>query len=281
MPILINKIPLFVFMVQDKVTAPSILQMKGTQPITCLTSYDYTTARLVDEAGIDIILVGDSLGGVMLGYENTIPVKMEEMLHHTLAVSRGVKRALVIGDMPFMSYQASDEDAVRNAGRFVKEARAHAVKIEGGEEMCPRVKAIVNAGIPVMGHIGLTPQSINKFGGYKVQGREEGRAEQLLSDAKALEKAGCFSIVLECVPSSLAKKITGAVSIPTIGIGAGLDCDGQVLVIHDMLGLTAGNFKPKFVKQYAQLGEQTQNAVKKFAEEVRGKKFPAKEFCYD
>ncbi|MFH1225633.1 MAG: 3-methyl-2-oxobutanoate hydroxymethyltransferase [Candidatus Diapherotrites archaeon] len=264
-----------------KVTVPAVMQMKGSAPIVCLTAYDYTTARMVDEAGIDIILVGDSLGGVVLGYENTIPVKMEEMLHHTLAVSRGARRALVVGDMPFMSYQASDEDAVRNAGRFVKEAGAHAVKIEGGTEMCPRVKAIVNAGIPVMGHIGLTPQSINKFGGYKVQGREEERAKQLVADAKALEEAGCFSVVLECVPSSPAKKITASVSIPTIGIGAGLDCDGQVLVIHDLLGLTPGEFRPKFVKRYAQLGAHASEAIKKFAEEVRGKKFPEKEFCYE
>ncbi|MBU0662895.1 3-methyl-2-oxobutanoate hydroxymethyltransferase [Candidatus Micrarchaeota archaeon] len=264
-----------------KITAPAILHMKGTSLITCLTAYDYSTARIVDDAGIDIILVGDSLGGVMLGYENTIPVKMDEMLHHTLAVSRGVKRALVIGDMPFMSYQAGDEEAVRNAGRFIKEAGAHAIKIEGGAEMAPRARAIVNAGIPVMGHIGLTPQSIHRFGGHKVQGRDEARAEQLLADAKALEKAGCFSIVLECIPPALAKKITESISIPTIGIGAGIGCDGQVLVIHDMLGLTPGNFRPKFVKQYAQLGEQTRTAIKQFADEVRNRKFPTKEFCYD
>lgn len=263
------------------VTAPAIAGMKGRAKITCLTAYDYVTACLVDEAGIDIILVGDSLGSVVLGYENTIPVTMEEMLHHCRAVSRGAKSALLVGDMPFMSYQPCDADAVRNAGRFVKEGRMHAVKIEGGEEMSVRVKAIVNSGIPVMGHIGLTPQSIHRFGGYRVQGKDEARASQLVEDAKALEKAGCFSLVLECVPSALAKKITNAVSVPTIGIGAGLDCDGQVLVIHDLLGLTPGGFKPKFVKRYAELGGQASEAIRKFAEEVREKKFPTGEFSYE
>lgn len=229
--------------------------------LSMLTAYDYSTACLLDEAGINGILVGDSLGNVILGYEDTISVTMEDMIHHGAAVARGAKNALVVVDMPFMSYQTSVYDALCNAGRLMKEARANAVKLEGGKEVVPQIKAIVQAGIPVMGHLGLTPQSVNAFGGYKVQGRDVAAAQKLLEDAKALEEAGVFAMVLECVPSALAEKITEAVSVPTIGIGAGAGCDGQILVYQDMLAMFS-DYTPKFVKRYANIGEAMKQAFR-------------------
>ena len=223
------------------------------EKISMLTAYDYSTAKLMDEAGINGILVGDSLGMVMLGYEDTLPVTMEDMIHHTAAVCRGAKNTLVVGDMPFMSYQVSVEEAVYNAGRLMKEGRCQAVKLEGGASVCPQIRAITNASIPVMAHIGLTPQSINAFGGFKVQGKSEEAAKKLLEDAKAVEEAGAFAVVLECVPAKLAELISKSISIPTIGIGAGAGCDGQILVYQDMLGLFS-DFTPKFVKKYANVG---------------------------
>ncbi len=249
------------------------------EPIVMITAYDYPTARVVDEAGVDIILVGDSLGMVVLGYENTLPVTMEEMLIHTAAVVRGSERALVVGDMPFMSYQLSPQQALDNAGRFIKEAGAHAVKLEGGEEVLEAIRKITSAGIPVMGHIGLTPQSIHRIGGYRVQGKDEEGAARLKKDAKLLEEAGCFSVVLEAVPAQLAKEITESLSIPTIGIGAGPHCDGQVLVFHDVVGIFQ-EFKPKFVKRYANLRQQMLDAVKSYVEEVRSGVFPDEEHSY-
>ena len=249
------------------------------EPIVMITAYDYPSAQMVDEAGVDIILVGDSLGMVVLGYENTLPVTMEDMLRHTAAVVRGAKRAMVVGDMPFMSYQLSPEQALDNAGRFIKEAGAHAVKLEGGEEVLEAIQKITSAGIPVMGHIGLTPQSIHRIGGYRVQGRDEETALKLKRDAKLLEKAGCFSIVLEAVPVELAKEITESLEIPTIGIGAGPYCDGQVLVYHDVLGIFQ-EFKPKFVKRYANLRASIIDAVKSYVEEVRSREFPDEEHSY-
>ena len=242
------------------------------EKITMLTAYDYPFAQMIDEAGIDIILVGDSLGMVVLGYESTLPVSMEEMLHHIRAVKRAVKRAFLIGDMPFMSYQTSVEEAVRNAGRFMK-AGCDAVKLEGGQEVTDKVAAIVKAGIPVLGHIGLTPQSIAQLGGYRVQGKDVQSAKKLLQDALALEKAGVFGIVLECVPYQLAKLITTRCSVLTIGIGAGPYCDGQVLVIHDLLGLTPGH-KPKFVKTYVNLAPQIKQALFQYQTEVKKGTFP-------
>ncbi len=252
---------------------------EAKEPIVMITAYDYPSAQMVDEAGVDIILVGDSLGMVVLGYENTLPVTMEDMLSHTAAVVRGAQRALVVGDMPFMSYQISPEQALENAGRFIKEAGAHAVKLEGGEEVLDAIRKIVDAGIPVMGHIGLTPQSIHRIGGYRVQGKNEEQAVRLKRDAKLLEEAGCFSLVLEAVPAQLAKEITESLSIPTIGIGAGPYCDGQVLVYHDVLGIFQ-EFKPKFVKRYDNLRERVISAVKKYASEVRERTFPDEEHSY-
>ncbi len=249
------------------------------EPIVMITAYDYPSAQMVDEVGVDIILVGDSLGMVVLGYENTLPVTMEDMLRHTAAVVRGAKRTMVVGDMPFMSYQLSPEQALDNAGRFIKEAGAHAVKLEGGEEVLEAIQKITSAGIPVMGHIGLTPQSIHRIGGYRVQGRDEETALKLKRDAKLLEKAGCFSIVLEAVPVELAKEITESLEIPTIGIGAGPYCDGQVLVYHDVLGIFQ-EFKPKFVKRYANLRASIIDAVKSYVEEVRSREFPDEEHSY-
>lgn len=237
-----------------------------------LTSYDYAFAGIVDQAGIDSILVGDSLGNVMLGYPSTIPVTIEEMIHHTKAVTRGAQRPLIIIDMPFMSYHESIEQARRNAGRMIKETGADAVKLEGGVRMKEVIRALVDIEIPVMGHIGLTPQSVNRIGGYKVQGKGK-EAEGLIRDAQAVEEAGAFSVVLECVPRKLAKEITEMLTIPTIGIGAGPDCDGQVLVIHDLLGLSVG-FRPKFVKKYINMREQMDSAIKKYIEEVRSGAFP-------
>lgn len=247
--------------------------------LSMLTAYDYSTAKLEDEAGINGILVGDSLGNVVLGYDDTIPVTMEDMIHHGAAVARGAKDALVVIDMPFMSYQISVEDALRNAGRLMKEGHAGAVKLEGGEEVCPQIRAIVNAGIPVMAHLGLTPQSIHAFGGFKVQGKTEAAAKKLLEDAKRVQEAGAFSVVLEAVPSKLAAMITEELDIPTIGIGAGNGCDGQILVYQDMLGMFS-DFTPKFVKRYANVGEVMKEAFRSYIEEVESGAFPAKENEY-
>ena len=244
-----------------------------------LTVYDYLSTRILDEAGIPILLVGDSLGMVMLGHATTLPVTMEDMLHHAKAVARGARQALLVGDMPFMSYQASVDDAVRNAGRFVQEGGMHAVKLEGGGSVVEITRRLTDAGIPVMGHLGLTPQSVHQMGGFKVQGKTDAQATRILADAKALEKAGAFSIVLEGMPSKLAAEITHALRIPTIGIGAGPACDGQVLVFHDMLGLTTGK-APKFVKRYANLAEEISRAVTTYAEDVRTGKFPGPEHEY-
>ena len=247
--------------------------------LSMLTAYDYSTAKLIDEAGINSILVGDSLGNVMLGYENTLYVTMEDMIHHSAAVARGAKNALVVTDMPFMSYHTSVYDAVVNAGRLVKEGHAQAVKLEGGVDMCDRIEAIVKAQIPVCAHLGLTPQSINAFGGHKVQGRGEEAAQKILDDARAVEQAGAFAVVLECVPAKLAKKITETVSIPTIGIGAGPDTDGQVLVYQDMLAMFS-DFKPKFVKQFANVGEIMRQAFTDYHNSLQEGSFPSEEHCY-
>lgn len=264
----------------DKVTVPHILKMKQRgEKITCLTAYDYSFARILDEAGIEMLLVGDSLGCVVQGNPNTLAVTMDEMIYHTRLVARGRKRALVIGDMPFLSYQASREQALINAGRFLKEAGAEAVKLEGGVALKETIAAIVSAGIPVMGHIGLTPQSVHQFGGYKIQGREKASREIILRDAEAVQEAGAFSVVLEGVPLDLAREITERLTIPTIGIGAGTHCDGQVLVIHDMLGLF-DDFTPKFVKRYADLKSVMTGAVKSYIGEVKERKFPAEEHSF-
>ena len=247
--------------------------------LTMLTAYDYSTAKLIDASGIDSVLVGDSLGMVMLGYEDTLSVTMEDMIHHTKAVARGVKDALVVSDLPFMSYQTSVYDAVVNAGRLIKEGRAQAVKLEGGLEVCPQIKAIVEASIPVMAHLGLTPQSVNAFGGFKVQGKDEEAARSLIEQAKAVEAAGAFAVVLECIPAKLAELITKSISIPTIGIGAGNGCDGQVLVYQDMLGLYS-DFTPKFVKRYAEIGPQMQTAIEAYVSEVKSGAFPAAEHTF-
>lgn len=261
----------------SRVSTASIKDKKLQQEkITMLTSYDYSTAAMVDAAGIDMILVGDSLGNVVLGYENTLAVTMEDMLHHTKAVTRATSRTMVVGDMPFLSYHISVPEAVRNAGRFIKEAGAQAIKLEGGTERIDTVKAILDAQIPVVGHIGLTPQSVNQFGGFKVQGKDLEGARKLIADAKALDEAGVFSIVLECVPNGLAQKITQEVSVPTIGIGAGPYCDGQVLVINDMLGMYKGHI-PKFVKKFANLEPLIMEALKGYKEEVEAGIFPAPE----
>lgn len=256
-----------------------LLERKGKQPISMLTAYDYHTACTIDEAGIDMILVGDSLGNVMLGYENTLAVTVDDMIHHGKAVVRGAKQAFVVIDMPFMSYQASIEDAVRNAGRIMKETNCQAVKLEGGVEYADRIKAIVDAGIPVVAHIGLTPQSFNALGGYKVQGKSLQQAKKLLADAKAVEEAGAFAITLECVPADLAKLITERSQAITFGIGACSDCDGQVLVYQDMLGYTDG-FVPKFVKKYADLHSVMFEAFRQYKHDVENREFPAKEQTY-
>lgn len=249
------------------------------EKLSMLTAYDYSTAKLEDESGINGILVGDSLGNVVLGYEDTVSVTMEDMIHHGAAVARGAKNALVVVDMPFMSYEATVEEAVRNAGRLMKEGRAGAVKLEGGVRVAEQIRAIVKAGIPVMGHIGLTPQSINVFGGFKVQGKSEEAARALLADAKAVEEAGAFAVVIEAVPAALAQMITDAVSIPTIGIGAGAGCDGQILVYQDMLGMFS-DFTPKFVKRYANVGEVMREAFADYAAEVASGAFPTEEHTY-
>lgn len=253
---------------------------ENKEKLTMLTAYDYSTAKLMDESGINGILVGDSLGNVILGYEDTLSVTMEDMIHHGAAVARGVKNALVVVDMPFMSYQTSVYDALCNAGRLVKEAKADAVKLEGGEKVCPQIKAIVDADIPVMAHLGLTPQSVNAFGGYKVQGKSIEAAQKLIDDAKAVEQAGAFALVLECVPSALAKIITESVSIPTIGIGAGGGCDGQILVYQDMLGMYS-DFTPKFVKKFANAGQVMCAAFLDYIDEVKNGEFPSKEHGFD
>ena len=263
-----------------KNTVATLQQQKlDGDKITMLTAYDYSTAKLVDECGVNTILVGDSLGMVMLGYEDTLSVTMEDMIHHTAAVTRGAKNALVVGDMPFMSYQTSVYDAVVNAGRLMKEGRCQAVKLEGGASVCPQIKAITEASIPVVAHIGLTPQSVNAFGGFKVQGKSEADARRLIEEAKAVEAAGAFAIVLECIPAKLAKLITESVSIPTIGIGAGTDCDGQVLVYQDMLALFS-DFKPKFVKHFANAGEVMKQGFTEYIKEVKEGTFPAAEHTF-
>ncbi|MEW6172400.1 MAG: 3-methyl-2-oxobutanoate hydroxymethyltransferase [Bacillota bacterium] len=267
-------------MSKERVTTADLRRWKEEgRPITMLTAYDFPTARLVDESGIDTILVGDSLGNVVLGYDSTLPVTMEEMLHHTKAVARGASRAMVIGDMPFMSYQVSVEEAVYNAGRFLKEAGAQAVKLEGGREWADTVRAIVVSGIPVVGHIGLTPQFVHQLGGYRVQGRQAQAARRLVQDAVSLADAGVCAIVLECVPSEVARRITEKVPVPTIGIGAGSDCDGQVLVSHDLLGLYGG-FSPKFAKRYANLVEEIKGALAAYRDEVAKKEFPGPEHSF-
>ena len=262
-----------------KWTASKIRALKGQRPFACLTAYGYLTAKIIDESGIPLILVGDTLGVVALGYENTLPVTMEEMLHHAAAVKRGVKSALVVADMPFLSYHLSIPQALENAGRLIKSAGVGAVKIEGGILRAETVKTLVDNDIPVMGHIGLTPQSICALGGYKVAGKRARDVRRLINDAKTLEKAGAFAIVLECMPPLAAKKITSALHIPTIGIGAGPCCDGQILVAHDMLGLSGG-IAPKFVKRYADLTAQIRQAVGKYKAEVESRSFPSKEYCY-
>jgi 3-methyl-2-oxobutanoate hydroxymethyltransferase len=263
-----------------KITVKDFREMKGGEhKISMLTAYDASMAALLDGAGVDALLVGDSLGMVVLGYDSTVPVTMEQMLHHAGAVSRGTKQALVIGDMPFGSYQVSLEQTVANGVRFLKEAGCDCVKLEGGEEVCEGVRALVRAGVPVMGHLGLTPQTAGQLGGFKVQGRDLSAARKLVADARALEAAGAFGIVLECVPGPLAGVVTEAVTIPTIGIGAGADCDGQVLVTNDMLGLFE-KFTPGFVKQYLNLAPVVKEAVQNFTRELDGKKFPAAEHTF-
>ena len=262
---------------RKKVTTLTFRQKKDRgEPITMLTAYDYPTALAMDKAGIDSILVGDSLAMVVLGYENTLPVTMEEMLHHSRAVARGAKSALLVGDMPFMSYQVSVEEATHNAGRFLQQGGMDAVKLEGGRERADAIRSITNAGIPVMGHIGLTPQSVNQLGGFRAQGKTALAARRLLEDALILEEAGCFSIVLESVPARLAQLISKKISIPTIGIGAGVGCDGQVLVTHDLLGLF-DRFTPKFVKKYANFHQEMQEAFSDYIDDVETKRFPAQE----
>lgn len=265
---------------KEKVTVPGIRQMKERgEKITMLTAYDTPFAHILDEAGVDILLVGDSVGSVVVGYPNTLPVTVEEMIYHTSAVVRGTKRALVVIDMPFMSYQVSLEDAKRNAGRMIKESGAEAVKLEGGANMAEVIKAIVDIDIPVMGHVGLTPQSIHQMGGYKVQGKIEEQRRNIVEDALAVEEAGAFSLVLECIPMELAQEITEKLSIPTIGIGAGIHCDGQVLVIHDVLGLL-GEFRPKFVKRYVDLRRVISQALEEYIKEVREGSFPTEEHSF-
>ena len=265
-----------------KITVPDLLQRKSSNSnplsnsakITCLTAYDYPTARLLDEAGVDVLLVGDSVGMVVLGYDSTLPVTVEEMLHHTRAVRRGTRRALVVADMPYGSYHSDIAESVRNAMRFVKDAGAEAVKVEGGERRLELIVRLTEAEIPVMGHVGLTPQSLNALGGFRVQGKTVDAAEQLLRDARAVEAAGAFAVVLEAVPRELAAQITRELRIPTIGIGAGPDCDGQILVIHDLLGLTFAK-TPKFARQYANVGQTILKAAREYCEDVRGGTFPS------
>ncbi|MBR0430571.1 MAG: 3-methyl-2-oxobutanoate hydroxymethyltransferase [Lachnospiraceae bacterium] len=254
-------------------------QKEEGSKISMLTCYDYTTACLVEQAGVNAVLIGDSLGMTMLGYDDTLPVTMEDMIHHTRAVSRGLKDTFLVADMPFLSYQTSTYDAVVNAGRLVKEGHAQAVKLEGGATVCEQISAIVKADIPVCAHIGLTPQSINAFGGFKVQGKDAARARQVVEDALAVQEAGAFMVVLECVPAALASYITEILDIPTIGIGAGAGCDGQVLVYQDMLGMFSG-MKPKFVKHFAEIGETMRSAFAAYDEEVKNGTYPAEEHTF-
>ncbi len=263
-----------------KNTVLTLLKQKQSgDKITMLTAYDFTTAKIMDECGVNAILIGDSLGMVMLGYENTLPVTMEDMIHHTAAVSRGAENAFIVADMPFMSYQVSVEDAVINAGRLVKEGGANAVKLEGGAEVCPQIKAIVNASIPVVAHLGLTPQSVNVFGGFKVQGKTIDKAEKLVRDALEIQEAGACAVVLEGIPAQIADIITKKLFIPTIGIGAGNGCDGQVLVYQDMLGLTTGH-TPKFVKRFAEVGALMRQGINDYISETKSGSFPAQEHTY-
>lgn len=265
----------------QKFTVKSFQEAKDNkQKISMLTAYDYSMAKMVDEAGIDSILVGDSLGMVFQGHDSTLPVTVNEMIYHTKVVARGVKRALVIADMPFLSYHISKEEAVRNAGRLIKEGGAEAVKVEGGALFEETIRAIVGAQIPVMGHIGLTPQSVNAFGGFKVQGKDAQSAKKILEDARLLEKVGVFAIVLECIPAKLAQLITESVNIPTIGIGAGKECDGQVLVVNDMLGMFS-DFVPKFVKQYAKLNTEITSAIQNYISELKEGNFPTDKHTFD
>lgn len=264
-----------------KVTTQTVVNMKREgEKISMLTAYDYTMARIVDQAGIDVILVGDSASNVMAGHETTVPMTLEHMIYHASCVVRGVERSLIIADLPFMSYQVTPKEALINAGRMMKEAGVHGVKLEGGKPIIDTVKKIVDAGIPVMGHLGLTPQSIYKFGTYKVRAKEDREAEELLDDAKRLEEAGCFSIVLEKIPAKLARKVTEQLSIPTIGIGAGAACDGQVLVLHDMLGLNK-EFKPRFLRRYADLHKTITDSVGQFIKDIKQGDFPNEDEQYD
>ncbi|TVR01538.1 MAG: 3-methyl-2-oxobutanoate hydroxymethyltransferase [Desulfovibrionales bacterium] len=261
-------------------TTATLLEMKRRgEKITVLTAYDWATAKLLDDAGVEMLLVGDSLGMVMLGLENTLAVTMDDMLHHCKAVARGAKQALLVGDMPFMSYQVSPEQALANAGRFLQEGGMHAVKVEGGRDILPAVRKMTRAGIPVLGHVGLTPQHVHQLGGFKVQGRTDTAAQRIREDAVALEEAGAFSLVLECVPAPLAQVISEHLTIPTIGIGAGPGCDGQVLVFHDVVGLY-DRFTPKFVKQYAQVGAAMREAVRQYVQEVKDGIFPGEEHTF-
>jgi 3-methyl-2-oxobutanoate hydroxymethyltransferase len=265
---------------RPKITAPEIVAMKRRgEPIVVVTAYDHPTARIADEAGIEVLLVGDSVGTVLLGYDSTLPVTMDDILHHTRAVARARTSALVVADMPFMSYQVSVEDAVRNAGRLIQEGGADAVKLEGGERVAPAIRRIVEIGIPVMGHLGLTPQSVLTMGGHKVQARGEADQERLVSEARLLQECGCFSIVLEGIPARLGTSATRELAIPTIGIGAGPGCDGQVLVSHDLLGLYLGH-TPRFVRRYAHLADGMRTAFAAFVEDVKGHRFPSERESY-
>ncbi len=260
---------------RTRITAPAVVALKRKgEPITVVTAYDFPTARLADEAGVEVLLVGDSVGTVLLGYDSTLPVTMDDMLHHTKAVARARTTAMVVGDMPFMSYQVSAEQAVMNAGRLVQEGGADAVKLEGGARVVEAARRIVEAGIPVMGHLGLTPQSVLAFGGYKVQARGEADQERLIADAKALEAAGCFAVVLEGIPAKLGALVSRELQIPTIGIGAGVQCDGQVLVSHDLLGLFHGH-QPKFVRRYAEVGDVVRDAYTRYVADVKARRFPS------
>lgn len=265
----------------DKVTTRTVVERKAAgEKISMITAYDYTMARIVDHAGIDIILVGDSASNVMAGHETTLPITLDQMIYHTSCVVRGTERALVVADLPFMSYQVTIKEALISAGRMMKEAGAHAIKLEGGSFVVDTVRRIVDAGIPVMGHLGLTPQSIYKFGTYKVRAKEEVEANQLIEDAQKLQEAGCFSIVLEKIPAGLAEKVTKSLNIPTIGIGAGSSCDGQVLVIHDMLGLTK-DFHPRFIRRYLNLFDEMSGAVSQYVNDVKSGSFPSKDEQYN
>lgn len=264
-----------------RVTTAALMRMKQEgKRITMLTAYDYPLAKLVDRAGIDVILVGDSLGNVMLGYESTVPVTLDDMVHHSRAVSRAAKRAMVVGDLPFMTYHLSIRDALAGAGRLMQQGRVHAVKLEGGREVTTAIMALVRAGVPVMGHVGLTPQSVYRLGGFRVQGRDAAAAAKLIDDARAVQEAGAFTVVLECVPAVLAEMVTEKLDIPTIGIGAGPHCDGQVLVLHDMLGL-GGGFSPKFVKRYADLTGEITRALESYRDEVVAGTFPGPEHGFE